>query len=963
MKVYRNNFCHILLLTLTLLLAPCAAMAEEEDILTLPQEYYEKAQREYGKQQWNKGKEIVDAGLKRFPDDTNLHTLAGKYWLHLENYDKARFHLVKAVNHYYNNVEAKQMLVSVEDITGNYSSAICYINELLEINPYWEGLWRKKIELYKKQGNTYEATRLFKRLRQIYPKNQEIKNAYYYELEQEYVKFSKEGNLIAKGEVLRELVNLDPKNVDYQLALINHYYSVNLMQRAIDQASIALGENPGNIMLLRKKVGILEENGQHDVAIERVKAFMNNGYNTPEARKLYNELMIITARKGRQDDPYVIYGQIFAQDKNNREALDYLINTAITQRYDQDAIYYLREGKRVYGLMDKKIRYKEYDFYRARGDVRHANALLDKLYQDFPEDYDIAYLYCTGKLEKSDLLMTAGNYKDALVELRKAETVNVDPELTQATQQKLFTSLLHLQMYEQAAEVFEFIRPSLTVEDAILKESMLLSGMGKKDEALQRIYNAIDHVDTLNTEGSVREYYLAGAEELAVPYVKELTETGLYEKAYGVAQQLLKYDYINYYGLLYSINLAGHLGKHEEFDKYTALATAAYPDDYVFTIKQAAIHDRNGEYDQSVALISGKLQQYSGNADYINAYVASSELLALQQSKEDKHADAILTLDNALKYSPNNKTLLYTKGLVYESAHQYDSAYHYQRYFEPSVLETPEYVSKMKGFLFKANKNHVDVEYMQARFSEADVITSVASIGYSRQEGDNTYSARLNYSGRNGDLFWNDVEGGAAIDDGGTGVQLILGATHKFNKRWTGNASLGAGGSYFPKFIANVGATYYFDNDWYVDGSAGFRHLRDSGNLISLSAAGSKVLPSWLLTVGGGAVVFNSELFFNLHTKARYTPLADARTSITAAAGIGTAPELNIIDLYSLSGSFSHMNTFASLGGQYLITPNLSIGLLGVWNTIYDQKLAADGTVATQYRNLYNTHVQIFISF
>jgi YaiO family outer membrane protein len=251
---------------------------------------------------------------------------------------------------------------------------------------------------------------------------------------------------------------------------------------------------------------------------------------------------------------------------------------------------------------------------------------------------------------------------------------------------------------------------------------------------------------------------------------------------------------------------------------------------------------------------------------------------------------------------------------------------------------------------------------MQARFSEADVITSVASLGYSRIQGDNTYSARLNYSGRNGSLFWNDAEA-TASDDGGTGLQLILGGTHKLNKRWTAHANIGVGGSYFPKFIINGGATHYFKNDWSVDGGVGYRRLRGDKNLFNISASVNKELPLWYLSIGGGVISFDSEIFYNMQAKMRYTPLGDSRTSITAAAGVGTAPELNIIDLYSLSGSFSHMNTFASLGGQYLITPNLSIGLLGVWNTIYDQKLTSDGNIATQYRNLYNTHVQIYISF
>ena len=57
-----------------------------------------------------------------------------KYWFHEKNYDKSRYHLVKAIDDNYNNVNAKHLLVDVEDITENYSSAICYVNELLEVN-------------------------------------------------------------------------------------------------------------------------------------------------------------------------------------------------------------------------------------------------------------------------------------------------------------------------------------------------------------------------------------------------------------------------------------------------------------------------------------------------------------------------------------------------------------------------------------------------------------------------------------------------------------------------------------------------------------------------------------------------------------------------------------------------------------------------------------------------------------
>lgn len=959
---YKKRLHISMLFALLFFSAPAVtAMADETDEFKLPVEYYDKAQTEFGNQRWNHGKEIVDAGLKRYPNDTYLNTLAGRYWLHNENYDKARFHLVKAVNEYYNNVEAKQMLVTVEDITGNYSSAICYINELLEVNPYWEGLWRKKIELYKKQGNLYESNRLFKRLQQIYPKNQEIKDAYYYELEVEYEQSKGKDNLVQRGDILRELTKLNPKNVDYQMALINHYYNANLMTKAIDQASLALAENPGNVEILRKKVGILEETGQHKLAVERTKVFMNS-YNTPQVRSLYNELMLESAREGKQNDPYVLYGQIFERDRNNKEALDYLLNTSITKRYDQDALYYLKEAKRVYGMNDKKLRYKEYDFHRSRGNTRVANNLLESLHADFPDDYDIAYLYCNVKLEKAEMLMNTSNYGEALSELNLIKDKDVDLELTNTITYKLFTCYVQLGQYENAFALFDYVKPHLTAEDVLLKETLLLYGLGKKDEALQLFYNAIDGLGTSETEQATRALYITGLEELMLPYIKELTSEGELTKAYELSQRLLQYDPDNYYGMIYSTNLSAQLERYDETDKYTALGLQYYPNDNLFLTKQASAYGRNGEYEKSVALLLDKMSLHRGSPEYVNAFTACSEELALAQAKEKKYDEAIHTLDTALHYAPKSKTLLYTKGLVYEYSQQYDSAYHYQKNYEPSALERSEFVSKMKGFRYKANKNFLDIEYMQARFSEADVLTSVASIGYARFHKKNTYSFRLNYSGRNGSLFWND-DVAVDTDEGGTGYQFIFGYDRKFNQRWTGNANLGVGCSYFPKLTANVGATYYFDKDWHLDGSLGYRRLLGDKNLFSLTAAANKELSPFLLTLGAGAIHFNKEFFFNMQAKAKYMPLDDNRTSITAAAGFGTAPELNIIDLYSLSSSFSHMNTFASLGGQYLLTPNLSLGLLGVWNTLYDQKQAADGSIATQYRNLYNAYVQVYISF
>ena len=115
---------------------------------------------------------------------------------------------------------------------------------------------------------------------------------------------------------------------------------------------------------------------------------------------------------------------------------------------------------------------------------------------------------------------------------------------------------------------------------------------------------------------------------------------------------------------------------------------------------------------------------------------------------------------------------------------------------------------------------------------------------------------------------------------------------------------------------------------------------------------------------------FNSNFYYNAQIGAKYFPAGDGKTNINAMASIGSAPETAVLD-YALPGSFSHTNTMVGLGGQYMISPNITIGLMGTWNTYYNQTNTVKGTtqfdrietVSTRYKNLYNIYAQIYISF
>lgn len=215
--------------------------------------YVVNANKEFEKENWEGGKKIVDQGLKKYPNDSDLKMLSGKYYHKKQQYNKARYELVKSLEQNPNNVDAKHILINVETETKRYSSAICYVNELLEVNPYWKGLWSKKIELYRLQGNDIEAGRLLVRLNQIYPDDKDLKKDYLYNVEMSALKSRKEGNIKNSIALRADIINSDPHNPLNYANLADDYIKAGDYYKALTSIETGLTYSPGDISLINKK--------------------------------------------------------------------------------------------------------------------------------------------------------------------------------------------------------------------------------------------------------------------------------------------------------------------------------------------------------------------------------------------------------------------------------------------------------------------------------------------------------------------------------------------------------------------------------------------------------------------------------------------------------------------------------------------------------------------------------------
>ena len=984
-------FFHKIIILSSLLLLITSFVGNDQKFQT-PEQYAQAVQSYFTDEQWEEGKSLLDEGLEKFPNVSDLQWLMGKYWHHAKDFDKSRFHLIKAVDDNYNNVNAKHLLVDVEEITKNYSSAICYVNELLEVNPYWRGLWRRKIILYRKQGNDVEANRLLKRINQIYPNDTILRKDYIYTVEEGYQTMRKTGNRKEAINQLKELLRISPKNEEYYLDMINLNLQEGDQEAALDWTSSALSEIPSSITLTRKRVGILNELSRYPEALAFLRIQMKTS-NSPGLRQLYNEQLLEAARAEKQRDPYVLYGMVYEGGKN-KEALDYLLSTSLTRGYNDDALHYIREAKKMYGNTDKGILYKEYLLYRQMNEEELAFSSLNKLYGMYPDDYDIAHGMCELHMKKAEKLMELGLYSEALPHTVFVSQKQIDNEMNNTALERTLGCYINLKRYNEALAILDTLTlRNPNYENGVLKRATILDKMDKTEDALLLYLSAIEHADN-----DMRMFYVIGYEEIAVPYIKKCLEAGATFKAYDIANQLLKLNPSSDLGLRYAINSAGMLGKYDKFEEYTQQGLSYYPDEPFYKVKQATLLDREKQYGLSIDLLEPVLEKYPGNKELVGAFSQSSEYRALELSKLKEPDKALAVLDTALLYDSQSKSLKYTKGLVYEANRQSDSAYYYQKYYEPSIMEYRSFQRHLAGLRSMMFKNELALTYLQARYGEEDIITSVATAEYSRKRKNDVFTGRFNYAGRTGSA--NNSMDPEEQTPGGVGVQIQGEWTHRFSPKWSGTINAAYATKYFPQIAADISFRHYMKNDWEIGGHLGYRatstydkQFRLSENAlngsIDVNKDGVWEFDSWkeskanLFTAGADVAktidqvwlnakldlhLYKSSFYYNTQVQAKYFPADDGRTNLMATGSIGSAPETAVLD-YALPGSFSHTNTMVGLGGQYMINSNISIGLMGTWNTYYNQTAVRTGGIndpghtKTLYKNLYNIYAQIYISF
>ena len=279
-KISSLKISRLLIALIIIVLSAAGAEAKKEVEVDHNARYYaSRAQSYEDAGAWDAAKREIDEGLALYPNDPDLRYLNGRYYYRAQgDLKQARYNLIKAIQENDQHYFAKRTLVDVEDDANHYSSAICYINELLEFQPYDRDLWRRKITLYRKIGQNTEADDALERLSQIYPNDSIVmRDVNSIRMENWSNRLHHNSSPEGAAKELEAMIDSDPYEVEYYMELISKYSSLGQFERAIGTANRGLAFLPGNSKLIQKAAAIMGEMGEYTRAMAFLKQHRSTG--------------------------------------------------------------------------------------------------------------------------------------------------------------------------------------------------------------------------------------------------------------------------------------------------------------------------------------------------------------------------------------------------------------------------------------------------------------------------------------------------------------------------------------------------------------------------------------------------------------------------------------------------------------------------------------------------------------
>lgn len=905
---------------------------EDSDVL------YKKAKEALKSNNFRKAANLSLKGLKMSPNNLDIKEVLGKSYLEMGKLDSARYLLKKVVDGKRENATSLQYLINTEFISKRYSSAVCYVNELLQKKPYDKGLWIKKISIYDKMGNQEEAIRSVKRLKSIFPKDEKVSNIYNYLMLEKGKKNLKSQNLEEAKNIYNKVLLKEPNNKSALLSLIKSELLSGDKEAALIIIERALIVFPSDNDFIKKKIGVLSELGRYDEAIVFAKKKNKQKQYSGTLRYLMQEATTFY----KNQNPYELRKKEYDLTGSKKLATK-IIATAIAKGQNDDAKYYIdKELKK--NSDDKEIFLLKLQYFSRNNNQLEYNRLLSKLHKKFPEDYEIREkynFYVYNKAKKSVL------QEDYVVATNDFLYLATHPEYETLALENLFSIYQIKGNYNDASTIIDKLMSIHKNDNAkyLAKKSALYEKMGNYEEALKISKKLIKDYPT---NKSYKDLYKSESET----YVSFLMKDEQYKKALDfitVSTLVIPNENLN----SYAINASVAIGDLERAKSFGKISSELQPENKELSLKMADVYLNAKNYDTSIKILENLRKKYLYSKKINRAYAevlyrkgkesenrkefepainyykrsvganpskenASANSLVNLYLKTKESEEALKFINKQLKVSPSNN-LYYKKGVAFEQMKKLDSAYHYQKMYNPTIKEYENWSNHINYLKFKKLKNEFEFIYQSYDSDSLSYKFATASLKYTRFTQKNNYSAGVSYFAKRN----------------GIGLQLNLLWNHIFSKTIYADFRYDIANRFFPKHRISTSVFKTFKRDYELELGARFAVLNSNKNIITGIVGGSKIIDVFWLNAKVFVISDNNNIYNNIVGQAKY--FLNDTDNISFIVSAGTAPYDEQLG-FQTSTFLSYVNSMVGLGFNKQIKDKINVTLNGYWHNYEEQR-------------------------
>lgn len=372
---------------------------------------------------YTESNKVAEQLLYSYPNDKQVLTTyidqrltTGREYARRGNFERAKREYQGVLEHDPTNKEALEALYNIDMRSGNYESSLAHINWALQNNPNSYEFLFKKAGILQEMLRYADAVAVAQKLLRLYPNDRKVQQlnvdlrmeaGRYYMNTDAYLQFQ---GVLEKQPSNREALNY----------VINLSFSRGLYYEALQWVNQALKYYSGDLPLMEKKIGILENLQRYGAAAGLAETVWQRKSTTANM----NRFVDLTIQSGKQflgdlqyDSAMVAFKRILFYDPSNESALNYAVNVYTAQKNYDEALRVIDQAIK-YRPEDPGLAFKKAGILESYGKYEDAAEITRELADEFPGNRSYLMSYIEQSLSAGRKSMEYMDYDNAISRLR-----------------------------------------------------------------------------------------------------------------------------------------------------------------------------------------------------------------------------------------------------------------------------------------------------------------------------------------------------------------------------------------------------------------------------------------------------------------------------------------------------------------------------------------------------------------